>query len=261
MSTIFGEVRREVANTLYEQEKRYLEEKRGFEAKINDLETIVGRLEEQLAKEKLTWRLPSPSCFVHASPFYGIRVPTWDEKTDALSLKPPLGSPYYVTYKGKEYAKVSRAPKKGDVINVTSAQRYRCSEPKRGNALAEVEYAWSSGALTLDHTVFGVVSYLTTDCDFDDKYDAVYELVEHRITYKGKQYVKVDRDPCKGDVVNVTKIVGGLGDYAEGAELAQVRSVDWGGDLHLEHQVRGISSLVCKSYGDKYDAVYEPIND
>lgn len=262
MSTIFGEVRREVANTLYEQEKRYLEEKREFEATINELETIVGRLKEQLAAEqaKATWSIPKPSCFMQSSPFYGIGVPIWDESTGTLHIKPSLGRPYYITYKGKEYVKVDRAPKEGDVINVTSAQRHRGSEPTRGNALAEVGYVWPTGALTLDHAVFGVVSYLTTDCDFDDKYDAVYELVQNRITYKGKQYVKVDRKPRKGDVVNVTKITGWAGRESEGAELARVRAIDRDEDLHLDHPAHGVSALVGASYGDEYDAVYEPVN-
>lgn len=249
MGTIFGEVRREVANTLYEQEKRYLEEKREFEAKINELETIVESLEEQLAEEK-----------AGNTYYFKPTAPTGAY----IQIKPQLGRPYYITYKGKEYVKVDRAPKEGDVINVTSAQRHRCSEPTRGNALAEVEYVWSSGALTLDHAVFGVVSYLTTDCDFDDKYDAVYELVQNRITYKGKQYIKVDRKPRKGDVINVTSISTGLGETSYGNELAQVLRVYSGGDMDLDNDVFGANDFLVVSstkYNDKYDAVYEPVND
>ncbi|MBC1456262.1 hypothetical protein [Listeria newyorkensis] len=246
MGTIFGEVRREVANTLYEQEKRYLEEKRGLEAKIDDLETTIRRLEGQLAEEKA-----GNTYYFNPTALTGAYI----------HIKPQLGRPYYITYKGKEYVKVDRAPKEGDVINVTSLQSSVYSKPKRGNELAEVLYVWSRGSLTLDHDALGESVILTVDSDYDDNFDAVYELVQNRITYKGKQYVKVDRKPRVGDVVNVTTIIDGAGDSECGAELARVSVVDFDGDLRLDHQAHGVSAFVCTSYGDKYDAVYEPVND
>ncbi|EUJ42561.1 hypothetical protein [Listeria rocourtiae] len=236
------------------KKKRYLEEKRGFESKIEGLEASIARLAKQLeeAKAKSPWSIPNPSCFMQSSPFYGISVPTLDESTGEIRLKPPLGRPYYVTYKGKEYVKVNRAPKVGDVINVTSAtdlQRFTT----QGNELAKVEKVDSDGDVWLDHIVLGASSLLCVQSKhIKDSYDAVYELVQKRITYKGKPYVEVDRDPRKGDVIHITKF--------DGRPVDEFRMLIEN-DTSLSYMDERISGELLFDFdNDEYDAVYESVN-
>ncbi|MBC1331107.1 hypothetical protein [Listeria booriae] len=307
---IFEESKSEILNSLYEAEKRYLAERRGLEAQ-------VAQLRKELAEEKAnnTYYFKSTACV-----------------GGCIHIKPPLGQPRYVTYKGEKYVKVDRSPKVGDVINVTSIQSFS-SEPQTGNELAKITDI-VLGGLVLDHLVFGESSSVVDNSSYSDKYDAVYELVQNRIiydgneyvkvdrepqkgdlirityfddqhvdtyrvlmedgyipnmdkaingtrlfdfeddeydevyelvqpriTYKGEQYAKVDRKPRKGDVVNITRLTSGSGIVMEGAVLAQVKYAYPDGDVDLDHKVHNISARVSRTYGDEYDAVYEPVND
>ncbi|MBC2386417.1 hypothetical protein [Listeria booriae] len=302
---IFEESKSEILNSLYEAEKRYLAERRGLEAQVE-------QLRKELAEEKAS---KSTACV-----------------GGCIHIKPPLGQPRYITYKNEKYVKVERSPRVGDVINVTSISGF-LSETKTGNELAKITTN-ASEWLVLDHAVFGVSSTVSSSDYYSDKYDAVYELapsrinydgneyvkvdrepqkgdlirvtyfddqhvdtyrvlmedgyipnmdkaingthlfdfeddeydevyelVQPRITYKGEQYVKVDRKPRKGDVVNITRITSGLGVVMEGAVLAQVKCAYPDGDVDLDHKVHNISALVSRTYDDTYDAVYEPVND
>ncbi|MBC2104044.1 hypothetical protein [Listeria booriae] len=305
---IFEESKSEILNSLYEAEKRYLAERRGLEAQVE-------QLRKELAEEKAS---KSTACV-----------------GGCIHIKPPLEQPRYVTYKGEKYVKVERSPRVGDVINVTSISGFS-SETKTGNELAKITDTVSE-CLILDHLVFGESSSVVDDDYYSDKYDAVYELiqtrinydgneyvkvnrapqegdlihityfddqhvdayrvlmedgyipnmdkaingtrlfdfeddeydevyelVQPRITYKGEQYVKVDRKPRKGGIINVTSITNRCGDATSGNDLAQVVHVDLAGYICLDHLAHGVSRLLMASntfFKDEYDAVYEPVND
>ncbi|MBC1290549.1 hypothetical protein [Listeria booriae] len=305
---IFEESKSEILNSLYEAEKRYLAERRGLEEQVE-------QLRKELAEEKASKSTAYAGGCIH--------------------IKPPLGQPRYITYKGEKYEKVDRSPKVGDVINVTSIQSFS-SEPQTGNELAKITDI-VLGGLVLDHLVFGESSSVVDNSSYSDKYDAVYELVQNRIiydgneyvkvnrepyagdlihityfdeqrvdtyrilmeddyipnmdkaingtylfdfeddeynevyelvqpriTYKGEQYVKVDRNPRKGDVINVTSMSDGYSETKYGAELAQVLQICSGGDMDLDKEVFGANDFLAISshrYNDTYDAVYEPVND
>ncbi|MBC1286957.1 hypothetical protein HB818_14435 [Listeria booriae] len=309
---IFEESKSEILNSLYEAEKRYLAERRGLEAQVE-------QLRKELAEEK-------------ANNTYYFKSTAYAD--GCIHIKPPLGQPRYITYKNEKYVKVERSPRVGDVINVTSIRSFS-SETKTGNELAKITDIVSK-CLILDHLVFGESSSVVDDDYYSDKYDAVYELIQRinydgneyvkvdrepqkgdlihityfddqhvdtyrvlmedgyipnmdkaingtrlfdfeddeydevyelvqpRITYKGEQYVKVDRKPRKGDVINVTSMSDGEGETKYGAELAQVLQLCSRGDMDLDKAVFGVNDFLVVSsrkYNDTYDAVYEPVND
>ncbi|MBC2188718.1 hypothetical protein [Listeria booriae] len=154
-----------------------------------------------------------------------------------------------INYDGNDYVKVDREPQAGDLIRITYFDDQHVDTYR---ILMEDSYIPN-----MDKAING-----TNLFDFeDDEYDEVYELVQPRITYKGEQYVKVNRKPRKGDVVNITRLTSGLGVVMEGARLAQVKCAYPDGDVDLDHKVHNISALVSRTYGDEYDAVYEPVND
>ncbi|MBC2166145.1 hypothetical protein HCB26_06140 [Listeria booriae] len=154
-----------------------------------------------------------------------------------------------INYDGNEYVKVDREPQEGDLIHITYFDEQHVDTYR---VLMEDGYIPN-----MDKAINGTRLF-----DFeDDEYAEVYELVQPRITYKGEQYVKVDRKPRKGDVVNITRLTSGLGVVMEGAGLAQVKCAYSDGDVDLDHKVHDISALVSRTYGDEYDAVYEPVND
>ncbi|MBC1564084.1 hypothetical protein [Listeria booriae] len=154
-----------------------------------------------------------------------------------------------INYDGNEYVKVNREPYAGDLIRITYFDDQHVDAYR---------LLMEDGCIpNMDKAINGTHLF-----DFDDdEYDEVYELVQPRITYKGEQYVKVDRKPRKGDVVNITRLTSGLGVVMEGAGLAQVKCTYPDGDVDLDHKVHDISALVSRTYGDEYDAVYEPVND
>ncbi|MBC1615376.1 hypothetical protein HB904_04205 [Listeria booriae] len=161
-------------------------------------------------------------------------------------------APSRINYDGNEYVKVNREPYAGDLIHITYFDEQRVDTYR---ILMEDGYIPN-----MDKAINGTHLF-----DFeDDEYDDVYELVQPRITYKGGQYVKVDRNPRKGDVINVTSMSDGDGETKYGAELAQVLQTYSSGDMDLDKEVFGANDFLAISshrYNDTYDAVYEPVND